>query len=142
MKSKFIAFCLAIGILTTSAGAITAHVTRASDYLIGYGVSLTACGDGLMEIFFEVDGKGRMEKLGAQVIYIDQYVDGEWEPYDTFYGAQNPEYYAYDALGHVAVDYFTGEPGVDYRVTLKAYALGYDGGSDTGLVTSQAETCY
>ena len=142
MKHKFFAFCLAVGLLTTSVGAVGYQVTRASDYLIGYGVSLTAQGDGLMEIYYEVDGKGIMEKVGAQAFYIDEYVNGEWESYDTLYGGEHQEYYDYDALGHTGFAYFTGEPGVDYRVTLKAYARGYDGGFDTGLVTSQTETCY
>lgn len=128
--------------LTTSASAMVRQVTRASDYLVGYGISVEAQGDGIIEIHFEVDGKGPMEQIGAQAFYIEAYIDNDWETYDTLYGVQHPEYYAYDTLGHSGFAYFTGEPGVDYRVTLHAYARGYDGGSDTGLITSQKVTCY
>ena len=127
--------------LISAANANVAQSMRASDYLVGYGVALEAMGGSEMRIYFDVDGKGRMEKIGADALYIEYYDGNGWHTYDTLLGVQNPDFYAYDALGHYDYAYFDGEPGVKYRVTLKAYAKGYDGGSDTGYVTSYEEIC-
>lgn len=138
---KFFALLVTLVTIVSCASASYAQTTRASAYLIGYGISVEAQGNGRMEILYEIDGKGRMEKIGADALYIDYYVDGEWQSYETLLGIKNPDFYSYDALGHSDYAYFDGEPGVKYRVTLKAYAKGYDGGSDTGYVTSYEETC-
>lgn len=141
MKKKFISFMLVLGLLTSFASATYSQTVRASDYLLGYGVSIEAVGDGLMEVFYEVDGKGMMSRIGALAIYIDQKVNGTWISYDTLLSAKNPDFLVNDDLGHAGVTYFEGTPGVEYRVTLEAFAMGYDGGSDTGTVTSQVAVC-
>lgn len=141
MKKRVISLISALIIFAFAASAEGANSLRASDYLVGYGVALEAMGDSEMRIYYDVDGKGRMEKIGAEALYIEYYDGDAWRPFDTLLGAQNADFYSYDALGHLNYAYFDGEPGVKYRVTLKAYAKGYDGGSDTGYVTSYEEIC-
>ena len=141
MKKRLISLALVLMMLTSFASAAVNQVDRASDYLMSYAVSIDAIGDDTIEIYYEVDGKGWMDKIGIQAIYIEEYVNSSWQPYDTLLGSQNPDFYSYDALGHSGFAYFEGTPGVDYRVTLQVYTKGYDGGSDTGTVTSWGETC-
>lgn len=141
MKRKIVSFILALGMLTSFSSATYSQTARASDYLLGYGVSIEAVGDGLMEVFYEVDGKGMMSQIGALTIYIEQKIDGAWVSYDTLLAARNPDFLVDDDLGHAGLTYFDGTPGVEYRVTLEAFAMGYDGGSDTGTVTSNGEVC-
>lgn len=83
-----------------------------------------------------------MERVGAQALYIYYYNGSDWIPYETQLAAEHPDFYSYNAFGHIGFAYFDGEPGVDYCVTLQAYARGSDGGSDTGLVTSNSVTCW
>lgn len=141
MKKRMLAFVMTICMLMPFAKAVDITPYRASDYLVGYGVALTAVGDGEMRITYDVDGKGPMKQIGVEALYIDYYDNGAWWPYDTLLGIKNPDFYAYDALGHFGYAYFNGKPGVKYRVTLKAYAQGYDGGFDTGNVTSYEKEC-
>ena len=109
MKKRMLAFVMTICMLMPFAKAVDITPYRASDYLVGYGVALTAVGDGEMRITYDVDGKGPMKQIGVEALYIDYYDNGK--------------------------------PGVKYRVTLKAYAQGYDGGFDTGNVTSYEKEC-
>ena len=141
MKKKLISLILVLAILTSFASATYIQPRRASDYLLGYGVSIQAVGDGLMEVFYEVDGKGMMSRIGILAIYIDQKVGNEWRSYDTLLALQNPDFLVNDDLGHAGVTYFEGTPGYEYRVTIEAFAMGYDGGSDTGTITSQGDVC-
>lgn len=139
MKRKFLSISLILVILVSMTSALAAP-RRASDYLAGYGISIEAQGNGLMEVFYDVDGTGWMTKIGAQALFVE-YKDGNtWRPYETILGIEHPEFYAYNALGHSGYAYFTGKPGVEYRVTLQAYA-GDSTGSDTGTITSFSETC-
>lgn len=139
MKKRIFAFVIAC-IMIVSVSGMAMAATKASDYLFGYGVSMEAIGDGEMEIFYEVDGTGRMTKIGAQALYIDEYVNGSWSPYLTMTAAENDGFYGYNTAGHSGFAYFDGTPGVKYRVTLKAYASN-SSGSDTGYGTSLSVTC-
>ena len=139
MKKKLISIVLALTLVVSISGAALA-TTRASEYLAGYSISMEALGNGEMEIFYDVNGTGRMTKIGAQALYIDEYVNGSWSPYLTMTAAENDGFYGYNTAGHAGFAYFDGTPGVKYRVTLKAYALN-SSGSDTGTGTSLSVTC-
>ena len=127
-------------VLVVSVSGAALAVTRASDYLSVYVISLDAIGNGEMEIYYDVNGTGRMTKIGAQALYVDEYVNGDWVPYLTLTAAENDGFYGYNTAWHSGFAYFDGTPGVKYRVTLKAYASN-SSGSDTGYGTSQSVTC-
>jgi len=137
LKKRVVALVLAF-MMIVSVGSVAS--ARASDYLSSYTVALDALGNGEMEIFFDVDGTGTMTKIGAQVLYVDEYVNGAWSPYLTLAAVDNDDFYGYNTAGHIGLAYFDGTPGVKYRVTLVAYARN-SSGSDTGSVTSPAVYC-
>lgn len=138
MKKYLVSFVLILAFLVGTVSA--AGSTRASYYLSGYGISLSASGDGEMKIRYNVDGTGLMTKIGASLLYIEKKVNGYWKEHTFLSGATNPDFYAKDAYGKTGYAYFTGTPGVEYRVTLTAFAMNASG-SDTGDATSVTVTC-
>ncbi len=140
MKKKLVTMTLALLMIVSVSGAAFAAANRASDYLSNYSISMEAIGNGEMEIFYDVNGTGIMTKIGAQALYIDEYANGEWNPYLTLTAADDDSFYGYNTTGHAGFAYFTGTPGLKYRVTLKAYARN-SSGSDTGTGTSISVTC-
>ena len=142
MKKRLISLIMVLVLIISSAGAVSTAEERASEYLSSYSIALGALGDGVMEVFYSVDGTGRMEKVGARALYIYDYNGEDWIPYETQLAIDHSDFYSYNAFGHIGYAYFEGVPGIDYRVTLQAYARGTDGGSDTGSVTSNSVTCW
>lgn len=144
MKKRIFSFLLAFAMLGSSVCATAAEldepVPHASLYLDGYGISIKAKGGGKMTITFIVYGTDDMDCLGAQKILVEEWDGTEWVKTGTLTAEKNPGFYAYDAAEHIASTSFYGLPGVQYRATLTAYAE-LDGGSDTGTVTSNIETC-
>ena len=139
LKKRLVSLILALCMIISVSGAAFA-TAKASEYLSTYVISLEALGDGEMEIYYYVVGTGRMTKIGAQALYIDEYVNGSWSPYLTMTAAENDDFYGYNTASHAGFAYFTGTPGVEYRVTFMAYARN-SSGSDTGTGTSLSETC-
>ena len=141
MKRRIVAMLVVLDLIVPTMGAAAPQERRASDYLSSYAISLAAIGDGKMEVYYNVDGLGLMDKVGADAFYIYAYEDGIWVPYEEQFGIMNPDFYSYDAPGHIGFTYFDGEIGTYYYVTLQAYARGYDGGSDIGFVDSSSTLC-
>lgn len=149
--SLIMAICMALSLTCTAFAAdvdtseatymaTTYNSIRASYYLDGYSVGLCADGNGQMAVAMTVDGVGVMDKIGVRELYIEQKINGVWEFYDSLDAAEHPEFYDYDSRDYIATTYFTGTPGVSYRVTLTAYAK-KGTGSDTGYVTSPTVVC-
>ncbi len=139
MKKRVVSLVLALAMIVSVSGAALA-TAKASDYLSSYTISLEAIGNGRMEIFYDVNGTSTMTKIGAQALYVDEYVNGSWSSYTTLLAVDNDDFYGYNTAGHAGFAYFNGTPGVKYRVTLVAYARN-SSGSDTGWGTSLSATC-
>lgn len=144
MKKCIFSFLLVFAMLGSAICATAVEPEEptpyASLYLDGYGVSLAAKGGGKMTVTFIVYGTDDMDCLGAQKIVIEEWDGIEWTKMGTLTAEKNPGFYAYDISEHAASANFYGIPGMHYRATLTAYAE-LDGGSDTGTVTSNIETC-
>lgn len=143
MKKRVVSFVMAVLMLFGTTTAMAAEVEdglRASYYLSTYSVALGARDNHRMAITVDVNGTGVMDKIGISVLCIDQKIDGEWYEFDTLYGYEHPDYYEYDSLDYFNTLYFTGEAGVQYRVTVTVFAQNSTG-HDTGDVTSYTVTC-
>lgn len=144
MKKRIFSFLLAFAILGNSVCATAVEpeepTPHASLYLDGYGISLKAKGGGRMTITFIVFGTEVMDCLGAQKILVEEWDGFDWLETGTLTVEKNSDFYAYETSEHAGTANFYGLPGVQYRATLTAYAE-KDGGSDTGTVTSNIETC-
>lgn len=142
MKKRVLGSFLAMLMLSFSLCAVAAApAPHASLYLDGYGVGVTAKGNCRMSVSYVVFGTDIMDKLGAQTILVEEWDGTEWVKTGTYSATKNTSFYASDVSEHAGNVSFYGVPGVEYRATLTAYAE-LDGGSDTGTVTSDPETCY
>lgn len=127
--------CVAPGIVTNAKAAVLA-----SWYLDEYGIGVSAATNHRIAMTVNVDGTGKMTRIGVQELYIEQKVNGVWKEFDTLFGADHPEYYEYNSYDFFKTLYFTGKPGVQYRITVTAFAMDSTG-FDTGKVTSCVVTC-
>lgn len=113
---------------------------QSSLYLGLYEVDLVPVGNGQMAIEMSVTATGMMTKLGVLSLYIEQKINGSWVEFDTVYGVNHSDFYAYNDVSYLGEYFFNGVAGRQYRVTMTAYARNSTG-SDTGEVTSGAATC-
>ena len=119
----------------------TTIVPHASAYLSDYSISFGARGNCRMVVTMDVNAVRTVDKLGCLMLIIEHKVDGTWYEYDTLYGIEEPGFYMYNTASYLGTYSFYGEPGVQYRATMIAYAqdsTGYDTGED---LTSHVVTC-
>ena len=140
MKRKLLAIPVVIALLLTFTCTAFASETKASDYIATYHASLSAGGNGRIDITYKVTATHSMLQVGVQSFFIEKYVNGSWLPCTTLLGSENPDFYSYNTREHFNVTSFAGIPGVKYRVTMTAYAQDNQG-SDTSSATSNEVTC-
>jgi len=144
MKKRILSFLLVFTLLGSLNWSFAAGEDgiepHASEYLDGYAIGVNAKGNGKMSVTFVVYGTGTMDCLGAKEILVEEWDGIEWIETGTYKVDKNPGFYRTNAAEHTASVSFYGLPGAQYRATLTAYAE-LDGGSDTGTVTSNPETC-
>lgn len=155
MKKRLLALLTAVLMMTctVSANSLThptipsnASVTwssatpYASAYLSDYSIAFGARDNCRMVITMDVNAPRVMNRIGCMMLIIENKIDGTWYECDTLVSADYPEFYMYNTASYFhSIDYY-GEPGVQYRVTMVAYARD-NTGSDTGEVTSYVVTC-
>ena len=155
MKKRFLALIIAVFMMiatAVSASAVDRSFTAdpcvthysvepyASAYLDDYSISFGARDNCRMVITLDVNAVRTVDKLGCQMLVIEHKVNGVWYEYDTLYGIENPDFYMYNTASYLGGYSFYGEPGVDYRATMTAFAQDSTG-FDTGRVTSYVITC-
>lgn len=116
-------------------------VPYASGYLSDYTIAFGARDNCRMVVTMDVNGVRTMDKIGCQMLIIEHKVNGVWYEYDTLLGIENPDFYMYNTPSYLGSYSFYGEAGVQYRVTMIAFAQDSTG-FDTGDVTSYVITCH
>lgn len=128
----------------TDVSAADYEQTRASYYLSLYGSYVHPAGNGLVQVWFYVDGTGYMDEIGALTIELyecptnsSNIEDWEWKEtfkYDTTPGmlSYNDDYHS----GHV--DYPDGKPGWWYKAYVCIWG-GKDGDGDTRYFWTSAK---
>ena len=155
MKKRLLALIIAVFMTTSTAFAQTslesigssdyqmflASVTpRASDYLSYYAIAFGARDNCRMVITMDVNAPRTMSRIGCMTLTIEHKINGTWQECDTLVSADYPEFIATNTASYFhSIDYY-GTAGVEYRVTMLAYARD-SSGSDTGKVTSYVVTC-
>ena len=112
----------------------------ASAYLSNYSIGFGARDNCRMVITMDVNAVHTVDKVGCIMLVIENKIDGTWYEYDTLFGIENPDFYMYDTASYLGSYEFYGEPGVQYRATMTAFAQDSTG-YDTGDVTSYVVTC-
>lgn len=118
----------------------TSVTPHASAYLSDYTIAFGARDNCRMVITMDVNGVRSMNRIGCLMLVIEEKINGSWYECDTLMSADHPEFMATNTVSYFhSIDYY-GTAGVQYRVTMTAYARD-DTGYDTGEVTSYVVTC-
>ncbi len=120
-------------VIPVGANAATGDVVRpnASYYLDGYGAYVYLAGGGLVQVYFNVEGTGMMDELGALTIELYESTDkSNWTWVETFKHTQNEGMLVYNDFFHSSHVDYQGVEGRYYKAYVCVWA-GKDGGGDT-----------
>lgn len=132
---KTISFVVALVMLCS---VCFAAVPRASEYISSGNAASTATAvKGEIEITYDVTGRGRMTKIGASKIIVQEKNGGSWETVKTFWGSVSNGMLDENTTSHAGSVTYTGTSGKQYRAIVTVYAEN-SGGSDSRTVTTAA----
>ena len=154
MKKRLLAFLMASLMMTSISTATNANIANpsisperwstvaphASSYLDDYSIAFGARDNCRMVITMDVNAPRTMDRIGCMTLTIENKIDGKWYECDTLVSADYPEFIATNTASYFHSINYYGTAGVQYRVTMLAYARD-SSGSDTGKVTSYVVTC-
>ena len=110
---------------------VNAVESRASDYLAVYSAYIYPAGWGKVQVWFEVDGTGYMDEIGALEIQLYESKDNEtWTWVDTFHYLDYSDMLGYNDYIHVGHIEYNGTIGRYYKAYVCVWA-GKDGDGDT-----------
>lgn len=149
MKNKLVR-CVSIIMIVVLIFPVSVNATtvdpvqpRASLYLSSYNAYVHPAGNGLVQVYFNVEGTGYMSELGALSIEVYECAtnssnDNDWTWKDTFTNITNPEILSYNDDYHSGhVDYY-GAPGKYYKAYVCVWA-GDNGDGDTRYFWTSAK---
>jgi hypothetical protein len=113
----------------------SAGVLRASQYLASYSASLSAAGNGQVEIGFNVGAVSVADKVGALTIVVQKKVGSSWSDVQTFNGTVANGMLAANAISNCDEITYNGTSGQQYRAVVTAYAK-IGSGSDSKPFTT------
>lgn len=118
-------------LLVTPIGAASAVQPRASTYLDNYMAYVYLPGDGEVRVYFNVEGTGYMDELGALCIEIHESTDGvNWDWVETFNQDTTPGMLSYNDDYHSGYVSYDGVAGRYYKAYVCIWG-GKDGDGDT-----------
>lgn len=107
---------------------------QASYYLSSYSSYVAAVGDGKIQVWFDVVGKGSMSRIGAtRVILYESKDNKSWTSVKTFRYTDYSSMTATNKAAYVGSVSYSGVAGRYYKATVTVYAA-KNGGSDSRLV--------
>ena len=110
---------------------IKAVEARASDYLHMYSAYIYPAGWGKVQVWFNVDGTGYMDEIGALQIKLYESTDNEtWTWIKTYQHVDYADMLAYDDFTHMSHVEYNGTIGRYYKAYVCVWA-GKDGDGDT-----------
>lgn len=123
-------------ILPVGVGAAEA---RSSLYLDAYSAFIYPAGWGKVQVWFDVDGTGTMDEIGALTIYLYESKDNEtWTQVETFLHTENTDMLGYDDYYHTSHVEYSGTIGRYYKAYVCVWA-GKNGDGDTRYFWTPAE---
>lgn len=102
---------------------------QASDYLVSYTSYVGPVGNGVVQIWFRVTGKGYMADIGVLTIMLYESTDNEnWTWVETFLHEDHPNMLSHNDSHHMSYVEYQGIAGRYY----KAYVCIWSGDETTG----------
>lgn len=112
---------------------------RASDYLIGYSAYVYPAGWGKVQVWFEVNGTGYMDEIGALEIRLYESTDNQsWTWLKTFEHQDYSGMLGYNDYYHAGHIEYSGTIGRYYRAYVCVWA-GKNGDGDTRYFWTSAK---
>lgn len=114
-----------------SAAPAQTYQVNASDYISSYNSYICPMGNGQLQIWFTVLGKGDMDDIGALTIELYESTDNEtWAYKKTFYSNAFVKMLGHNTCFHSEYVPYPGVAGNYYKAYVCIYA-GKDGGGDS-----------
>jgi len=138
-KTRLIAFVLSIMSVVLMVGHSFAAEVRASDQISIYAMDVYT-GDGTLDIEFYIGGKGIMDKIGCESIYLYKKINGEWS-YVTRLLENYTGMSVTESGSHANMISIGCNDGVEYKIVVTLFSensAGRDTRSDTFYVTGQS----
>ena len=105
--------------------------TRASDYLTAYSAYVYPAGWGKVQVWFDVDGTGYMDEIGALEIQLYESKDNEtWSWVETYQFSDYTDMLAYNDFTHMSHVEYSGTIGRYYKAYVCVWA-GKNGAGDS-----------
>ena len=112
---------------------------RASDYLASYSAYVYPAGWGKVQVWFNVDGTGYMDEIGALNIKLYESTDNEtWTRVETFQFTDYSDMLGYNNYYHTGHVEYNGTIGRYYKAYVCVWA-GKDGDGDTRYFWTSAK---
>lgn len=137
-KNRLFAFLLALACVVQLAIPSSAATIMASSQIVSYSMTTTVS-TGTLNVAFSIVGKGYMDKIGCQSIYIYEKVGTSWSFVESRL-EDDTGMSVTDAYAHMNTIYCDGEAGVSYKVVVTVFAensAGRDARTKTFYVTGQ-----
>ena len=135
---KYICVLLVVSIcFTTTVYAAEDTNIRTSKFFISSSVWLTKTSSTQFQAWFDVDGFGVMEEIGASVIKIQKSTDGvNWTTMITYRKETSSNLIASNTGTHISCVSYIGTPGCYYRAVVTLYAKNSSGIGEVTEYTS------
>lgn len=115
-------------LLASPAFAMEVRTPRSSQYFVSSSAFLERTTGTEFKVWFEITGKGEMEKLGASAIKIQRSSDLQnWTSVKTFQMAYYPELICSNTGYHSGSVTYVGTSGYYYRALITFYAKNSEG---------------
>ena len=142
MKNKTIGIIIMILALTicsnpTIVNAMEFDSMRASEYLDRYYAYIYSEGNGDLSIWFEVQGAGTMDEIGALSIRLQEKSDDSstWTTIRTYSYTNYPNMLGYDDNLYISSVNYSGKAGYSYKAEITVWA-GKDGDGDSRVIVT------
>lgn len=131
---KIICFILTFSILLAVPVLAEEPTPYASTHFGIYSAYLFRTSSTSFQIWFEVDAKGMMDKLGVSSIVLQQSVSGgDWETIKTFRPTSYPSMMRTNTASHTGHVSYAGISANDYRAYVTFYAENSAGSSERSV---------
>lgn len=131
---RFITLIIVIALMAPVEASAAVRETMqpyASAYLDNYGAYVYLAGDGLVQVYFNVEGTNYMDELGVLTIKLYESPDKEtWTRVETFKHDTTPGMLSYNDDFHSGHVDYQGEDGLYYKAYVCVWG-GKDGDGDT-----------
>ena len=140
MKRKIIsslALILVFALSLAPAASASEQEIQASEYLSSYSAYIYPEGNGDISIWFDVQGTGIMDEIGALSIRLQNNSSGSWTTVKTYSYTNYPNMLGYDDRFYVSSVDYSGVAGYSYRAEITVWA-GKDGDGDSRVILTDA----